>query len=93
QRGPTADDVKAAQSLSTKDQQTMIAGMVDGLAERLKKEPKDLNGWMMLTRSYSMLGRKSDAEKAFASARQVFQGDSAALDQLNAHAKTLGFGS
>jgi cytochrome c-type biogenesis protein CcmH len=92
-RGPTADDVKAAQTMAPKDQQAMIAGMVDGLAERLKKDPKDINGWIMLTRAYMVLGRKDDATSAIDTARKTFAGDAATLARLNEHAKNLGLGS
>lgn len=92
-RGPSADDVKAVQALAPKDQQALIAGMVDGLAQRLAKEPKDLNGWIMLSRSYIMLGRKADAATAIETARKSFTGDQAALARLTEHAKNLGLGS
>ncbi|MDP6174969.1 MAG: hypothetical protein QGF09_12450, partial [Rhodospirillales bacterium] len=35
-----------------------IRAMVQRLAERLKKEPNDLEGWRMLARSYRVLGEK-----------------------------------
>ncbi|MDJ0946454.1 MAG: c-type cytochrome biogenesis protein CcmI [Kiloniellales bacterium] len=60
-RGPTAADISAAKEMSSEDQQAMIRGMVEGLAERLEQEPEDLEGWRMLARSYGVLG---EAEKA-----------------------------
>jgi len=36
--------------------------MVENLAARLEDDPSDLNGWRMLARSYSVLGRSSDAK-------------------------------
>ena len=60
-RGPTAEDVRAAENMSTADQQEMIRGMVDGLAERLKNEPEDIEGWRMLARSYGVLGEPDKA--------------------------------
>lgn len=42
-----------------------MAGMVERLAERLKKEPKDAEGWAMLARSYTVLERNADAVKAY----------------------------
>ena len=35
----------------------MIEGMVSRLAERLKAEPDDVEGWLRLIRSYVVLGR------------------------------------
>lgn len=43
-----------------------IAGMVQGLAERLQREPGDREGWFMLARSYAVLGRYHDAAAAYA---------------------------
>ena len=42
--------------------------MVAQLAERLKINPVDANGWIMLGRSYSVLGRYSEASEAYAKA-------------------------
>lgn len=41
-----------------------IEGMVAGLAARLEAEPDDPQGWLMLARSYMVLGRQSDASDA-----------------------------
>ncbi len=60
-RGPSAEDIKAAEAMSTDDQQAMIRGMVEGLAERLEKEPEDIEGWRMLARSYGVLGEPGKA--------------------------------
>jgi len=65
-RGPTADDVKAAQSMSASDRMNMIRSMVDGLAERLKNKPDDIDGWQRLARSYGVLGETKKARDAFA---------------------------
>jgi cytochrome c-type biogenesis protein CcmH len=65
-RGPTADDVKAAQSMSTQDRMEMIRGMVAGLAERLKDQPDDIQGWQRLARSYGVLGETQKAREAYA---------------------------
>ena len=41
-----------------------VEAMVSGLAERLMREPDDLDGWLMLGRSYGVLGRYVDAAAA-----------------------------
>jgi len=64
--GPTAEDVQAAQSMSSEDQSNMIRGMVNRLAERLKSEPDDLQGWTRLARAYEVLGEKEKAKEALA---------------------------
>ena len=47
---------------------SQMGAMVDRLAERLQKEPKDAEGWAMLARSYTVLERHADALKAYAKA-------------------------
>lgn len=42
-----------------------IAAMVDKLAQRLKDQPDDAQGWVMLARSYNVLGRFDDAVPAY----------------------------
>jgi len=42
-----------------------IAANVDKLAERLKQNPNDAQGWLMLARSYLMLERYAEAAKAY----------------------------
>ena len=42
-----------------------VEKMVAGLAARLEKEPGNLKGWAMLARSYKLMGRPVEAERAF----------------------------
>jgi len=46
--------------------------MVARLASRLEANPNDLDGWLMLIRSYMQLGDKEKAAAALAKARAVF---------------------
>lgn len=63
-----------------------IAAMAEKLAVRLKDAPNDAEGWAMLARSYTVLGRFDDALKAYE--RAVAQrGDDAQL--LADYADTL----
>jgi hypothetical protein len=47
--------------------------MVNGLAERLKREPDDVEGWLRLIRSYVVMGRPQDAATAARAALQGLQ--------------------
>lgn len=51
------------------------ADSIDVLAERLKarleKNPNDMNGWVLLARSYHYLQRWDDAQAAFAKAKSL----------------------
>lgn len=42
-----------------------IPAMVERLAERLRTQPGDVDGWHMLARSYSAMNRHADAAKAY----------------------------
>lgn len=64
-RGPSQDDMAAAQSMTPSEQQDMIRGMVEGLAARLQDEPDDLRGWQMLARSYGVLEEPDKAARAY----------------------------
>jgi len=63
--GPTAEDIAAAQEMSSEDQAAMIESMVARLAARLEDEPDDLAGWRQLGRSYGVLGDAGAAREAF----------------------------
>jgi len=53
--------------------------MTERLRARLEKEPNDVNGWVLLARSYHYLERWDDAKAAFAKARALgYQGDTEA---------------
>ena len=91
QRG--AEDFDAFKSMNPETRQKFIDGMVTGLADRLKKDGKDLEGWMRLVRAYSVLGRRKDATSALSEARATFAGDEKSLAQLQALAQSLGLGS
>jgi cytochrome c-type biogenesis protein CcmH len=78
-RGPSAEDVKAAQSMSSKDRMDMIRGMVASLSERLKSTPDDLAGWQRLARSYDVLGEADKARDAYGNVARLRPKDPAAL--------------
>jgi cytochrome c-type biogenesis protein CcmH len=80
-------------TMTPEQRQAFIEKMVASLAERLKTNGKDLEGWMQLVRSYVVLGRSQDATAALAEARSNFAGDEKALAQLQALAQVLGIGT
>lgn len=52
-----------------------VEAMVSGLAERLAEDPDDLQGWLMLGRSYGVLGRYLEAVGALENARKLSADD------------------
>lgn len=53
--------------------------LVVGLAQKLEKDPENLQGWTMLARSYKMLGRNVEAEQAFVRAGAFLDNDAQLL--------------
>ncbi|PWR22074.1 c-type cytochrome biogenesis protein CcmI [Zavarzinia compransoris] len=82
--GPDAGDVAAAADLPPDERQNMIEGMVQRLAERLKDEPGDLDGWLRLARAYDVLGRLPEAAAAWEKAAALKPDDPAIADGLAA---------
>ena len=58
-----------------------IEGMVAKLAARLKENPDDPKGWLMLARSYKMLGRYPESAEAFDKAMPLVEKDGALLGE------------
>jgi cytochrome c-type biogenesis protein CcmH len=52
-----------------------VERMVTGLAARLEKEPENLEGWVMLARSYRVMRRFPDAAKAYGRAGALVDND------------------
>lgn len=74
QAGTPPAPASAPHALSFKQ----IEDMADKLAQRLKADPKDPQGWAMLARSYTMLGRRAEAVTAYERA-VALQGQDASL--------------
>ena len=88
--GPSAADVAAASSLNEKDRSEMIHTMVARLADKLKQDGSDLEGWQRLLRAYMVLGERDKARAAVSDARHALGGDPDKLKQLNDMIKSLG---
>lgn len=68
-----------------------ILAMTSRLAERLKANPDDGTGWVMLGRSYGVLGRFADSAAAYAKAEKLFPKDAQLLaDYADALAMSRG---
>jgi cytochrome c-type biogenesis protein CcmH len=68
----------------------MIGGMVQRLAARLKENGADLDGWLMLIRSYAVLQETAKAQEAAASARKQFASEPEALGKIDSLTQGLG---
>lgn len=82
---PSAPQAKAGED-------DMIRGMVSRLADRLKQDGSDVDGWIRLVRSYVVLGDADKARAAITDARAALGGDTDKLRRLDDGVKELGLG-
>jgi len=87
--GPSAEDVAAAGQMKPEDRDAMVRGMVDRLAERLKRDGSDVEGWLRLVRAYTVLGDRERALSAIADARRALGQDADKLRRVDELAKEL----
>ncbi|MCW1931795.1 c-type cytochrome biogenesis protein CcmI [Pararhodobacter zhoushanensis] len=91
-RGPTAEDMQAAAEMSDEDRQQMIGGMVDGPASRLANQGGTAEEWARLIGALGVLGQQERARAIWAEARLVFADQPEGLAQIDAAARSAGFG-
>jgi cytochrome c-type biogenesis protein CcmH len=88
--GPTPEQLAQASSIPPGQQDEMVQGMVTRLADRLKANPKDADGWIRLMRARMVLGETGKATEALSSGRAAFPGDAATQGRLTQAAQELG---
>jgi cytochrome c-type biogenesis protein CcmH len=81
--GPSAEDVAAAEQMKPQDRDAMVRSMVERLAERLKQDGSDVEGWLRLVRAYTVLGERARALSALADARRALDQDADKLRRLD----------
>ncbi len=89
---PAASDdaIASAQNMSEADRSTMIRGMVERLATRLKQNGDDVEGWLRLVRAYKVLNETDNSRTARDDARRALERNDAGLRRLNEGLKALG---
>jgi cytochrome c-type biogenesis protein CcmH len=80
----------AAAELTPQQRNDMVRGMVDRLAERLKRDGSDLDGWLRLVRAYTVLGEPDKARAAASDARRALAPEPDKLRRLDELMKGLG---
>jgi len=88
--GPSAEDVAAAAQMKPDEQNQMIASMVARLADRLKQDGSDVEGWLRLVRAYTVLGERGKAQAAAADARRALTAEPDKLRRIDDLVKELG---
>lgn len=76
---PAGSDAAASGAAPHPTDQAQIQAMVERLAERLAREPGDAEGWVMLARSYAVMGRHTEARPAYEKAIALRPGDAALM--------------
>jgi len=88
--GPTREQLEAAKAIPPSRQDQMARDMVERLAGRLRDNPRNADGWIMLMRSRMTLNEPQAASEALRSGLAAFQGDEATRRRLRTAAQELG---
>jgi cytochrome c-type biogenesis protein CcmH len=90
QPGPSTGDIAAANEMSPEQRDAMVRGMVARLAERLKQDGADVDGWLRLVRAYMVLGDNDQARAAAGNARKALASDPDKLRRIDEFLKGAG---
>ncbi|HEV2817353.1 MAG TPA: tetratricopeptide repeat protein [Allosphingosinicella sp.] len=88
--GPTPAQMEAARAIPPGQQDRMVRAMVDGLAARLRRNPRDADGWIRLMRSRMVLNDPAAARAALDAGLGAFANDAATQARLRGAARELG---
>ena len=83
---PTAEDRAEMAALSPEERSDRIRAMVDSLAARLEDDPSDIEGWLRLAQSRTVLGDTEAAKDAYQRAMEQAPDD---IDVIRAYAASL----
>ena len=90
-------DVESAATHSTVDRSESagvgsVSSLTVGLEARLREQPDDGDGWLLLAKSYAYLNRMDEARHAYARAAALGKTDDAVAQQVAADDVVTGFG-
>ncbi len=88
--GPTLQDMQAAQNGPEAERTAMVRAMVAKLADRLRANGSDVEGWLRLVRAYAVLGDADKAKTAAADARRALAGHPDEVKRVDELVKGLG---
>ncbi|WP_374546817.1 c-type cytochrome biogenesis protein CcmI [Rhodoblastus sp.] len=87
---PSKDAAAAVAAQPVDEQQKMIRGMVDRLAQRIAAQGGSGDEWLRLIRAYKVLNEPDKAQTALDEAHKALSGDAASQQKLAALAQELG---
>ncbi len=85
--GPSKEQIAAASAIAPGEQRNMAEGMVESLDAKLRANPANPDGWVMLMRSRMTLGQPEKAKQALADA---VAGNPDQAERLRREAAALG---
>lgn len=91
-RGPSAEDIAAAQNMAPEDRRAMIQGMVGALADRLASEGGPPQDWARLITALGVMGDLEAAGRVAAEAETIFGADVRAVTLIRRAASEAGIG-
>jgi cytochrome c-type biogenesis protein CcmH len=71
QPGPSSDDMAAAAQMTPEERDAFIRSMVERLADKMKDNPRDLDGWLKLANAYRVLEEYDQARDAWGKAAEL----------------------
>lgn len=81
-RGPTPQQMQAAQQMTPQDRADMILAMVDGLAAKLDDNPNDPQGWARLIRARTVLGQEKKLQADIDRVKLIFKDSPETVDMI-----------
>lgn len=82
--GPSTDDIAAASRMTSDEKLTMIRGMIARLEARLQEESGDVDGWLRLAKSLSVLGENERVAEVLKTARTANPDDARLTEATSA---------
>ena len=86
--GPSSEDIKTAQEMSSEERAQMIMGMVDSLAQKLEDSPDNPQGWVRLLRARTVLGQEAQKLKDIETIKAVYADRPNIMNQILATTKS-----
>ncbi|WP_241962889.1 c-type cytochrome biogenesis protein CcmI [Thalassorhabdomicrobium marinisediminis] len=86
-RGPSAEDLAAAEDMAPEDRQAMVEGMVQQLSDRLATEGGPPQDWARLITALTVLGEEDRARAILNEAELTFGGDVQAVTLIREAAR------
>lgn len=77
--GPTAEDMAAAEQMSSEERAAMIEGMVGQLEARLSDNGGEPEEFLRLINAYRTLGREEDAQRVYEMSQDKLEGSAASF--------------